>query len=63
MSASFLTSFSCFDGYQHVETGSLSNIALMFKQRQSNGRHNPVRVFDNASGRTIDIDIRGTDGG
>lgn len=54
-------SFTCFDGSHRVASGSLQSIALAFKKLQSDGTTAPVLVFDNATGRTIDIDTRGSD--
>lgn len=61
MSHQFSPSYTCFDGHRHVDTGSLQSIALVFKKLMVAGSDTPVLVFDNASGRTIDLDIRGTD--
>lgn len=61
MSSNQPNSFTCFDGNRRVISGSLQVIALALKKVLSGGTTNSVLVFDNATGRTIDIDIRGTD--
>lgn len=61
MSLDKSNSFTCFDGNRRVATGSLQAIALTLKEVRSSGTTNSVLVFDNSTGRTIDIDTRGTD--
>ncbi|HVR54000.1 MAG TPA: DUF2239 family protein [Pseudorhodoferax sp.] len=54
-------SFTCFDGHRRVATASLPAIALVLKQLQATGPAAPALVFDNQSGRSIDLDTRGSD--
>jgi len=54
-------SYTCFDGNRRVATGALQAIALTLKEVRSSGMTDSVLVFDNSTGRTIDIDTRGTD--
>lgn len=61
MSHELTHSFTCFDGHRRVDTGSLQSIALVLKKLMAAGTVNPVLVFDNGTGRTIDLDIRGSD--
>ncbi|HES75426.1 MAG TPA: DUF2239 family protein [bacterium] len=61
MSPDKSNSFTCFDGNRRVATGPLQAIALTLKEVRSSGTTNSVLVFDNSTGRTIDIDTRGTD--
>ncbi len=55
--------YTCFDGYRRLQTGALKSIALALKAAREadvDGR-STLLVFDNASGRTIDIDTRGAE--
>jgi len=53
--------YTSFDGHQLIATGSLQTNALAIKKALENDSHGSVLMFDNATGRTIDVDIRGTD--
>jgi hypothetical protein len=55
------TSHIAFDGYRCIASGPLGDIALAVKRATAHGASGPVLVFDNATGRSIDIDLRGTD--
>jgi hypothetical protein len=57
-----LSSHIAFDGPRRVATGSLATVALAVKQAMQGAAAGPVLIFDNETGRSIDIDIRGTDG-
>jgi len=50
-----------FDGHRRIASGPLASVALAVKRAQDEGATGPVLIFDNACGRSIDIDIRGTD--
>jgi hypothetical protein len=52
---------TCFKGHRRIASGSLPEIALAVKQARESGTDDPVVIFDNSTGRTIDIDTRGTD--
>ncbi|MEQ1754203.1 MAG: DUF2239 family protein [Micropepsaceae bacterium] len=49
-----------FDGTRRVATGPLSDVATSFKRAIDKGSAN-VFLFDDATGRAFDIDIRGTE--
>ena len=52
---------SCaFDGARCIAAGPLSEVALAVKRATQRGAAGPVLAFDEATGRVIDIDIRGT---
>lgn len=53
--------WTTFDGHRRIAHGPLANAALAFKHAQANGSHAPVLIFDDQTGRSIDIDTRGTD--
>jgi hypothetical protein len=61
MSYDHSVSFTCFAGSRRVASGSLQSIALSLKRLQFDGGAVPVLVFDDATGRTIDVDTRGSD--
>ena len=50
-----------FDGYRRIASGSLQVNALAVKRALESGTAGPVLIFDNATGRTIDVDTRGAD--
>src|SRR6185436_8270958 len=49
-----------FDGVHRLASGPLSRGALVFKRAVEKGAAGPVLLFDDTTGRTFDIDIRGT---
>lgn len=50
-----------FEGYRRLASGPLAVVALAVKRAMEGTTSGPVLVFDNATGRTIDIDTRGSD--
>lgn len=53
--------FTAFDGHRHLASGTLPTVALAGKHATANGAAGPVLLFDNATGRSIDVDTRGSD--
>ena len=53
--------YTCFNGHRRMATGPLETVALAVKQAVESGAVGPVLIFDDTSGRSIDIDIRGSD--
>ena len=51
---------SVFDGVHRLASGPLAGVALVFKKAIERGAAGPVLLFDDTTGRTFDIDIRGT---
>ena len=49
-----------FDGPRRLSSGPLSAVALVFKKALEKQLKGPVLLFDDTSGRTFDIDIRGS---
>jgi hypothetical protein len=49
-----------FDGAHRIASGPLSGVALVFKKAIEKRAEGPVLLFDDTTGRTFDIDIRGT---
>ena len=52
--------YAVFDGHRKIASGPLAVAALAVKQAMESGSVGPVLIFDNTTGRTIDIDLRGT---
>lgn len=56
-----LPSFTTFDGHRRIATGPLFDNALALKRALEAGSLHPVFIFDDATGRTVEVDTRGTD--
>jgi hypothetical protein len=50
-----------FDGHRRIASGGLASVALAAKHAIDGGVTGPVLIFDDHSGRAIDVDFRGTD--
>lgn len=53
--------YTCFDGHQCIAAGSLQTVALAVKRAVESGVSEPILIFDDATGRSIDVDTRGSD--
>ncbi|WP_116138747.1 DUF2239 family protein [Trinickia diaoshuihuensis] len=53
--------FTAFDGHRHLSSGTLPTVALAGKHAVARGAAGPVLLFNNATGRSIDVDTRGSD--
>lgn len=53
--------YSTFDGHRRIASGSLQSNALALKRALEAGAPGPVLVFDDGTGRTIDLDTSGTE--
>ncbi len=53
--------FTIFDGHCHLASGALPTVALAGRQAAAGGAAGPILMFDNRTGRSIDVDTRGTD--
>ena len=51
---------TAFDGHQLLRSGPLVDVALAVKTATENGSPNVLLVFDDATGRVIDLDLRGS---
>jgi uncharacterized protein len=54
-------SYTGFDGYRYLASGPLPVIALAVKRALESGATGPVLIFDDTTGRSIDLDTRGSD--
>ncbi len=61
MNALSFPSYTSFDGHRRIATGSLQTAALAVKRALEAGAAGPVLIFDDATGRSIDVDTRGSD--
>lgn len=55
------TSFTTFQGHKRIATGGLLQNALALKKALDGSPREPVLLFDDATGRTVELDTRGTD--
>jgi hypothetical protein len=53
--------FTAFVGQRWLTTGPLADVALAIKKTTKPAGATPVLIFDDASGKSIDLDLRGTD--
>ena len=53
--------FTAFMGHQRLVSGPLAEVALAVLKASRNSSAEPVVIFDDASGRPIDLDLRGTE--
>ena len=60
MNQSNAAEFTAFAGERRLISGSLADVALAVKQSSSDSP-SPILIVDDSTGRTIDLDLRGTD--
>ena len=53
------TAFTAFEGHARLAQGDLAEVTLAVKAAQEHGCDGPLLVFENASGRVVDVDTRG----
>ncbi|GGB59377.1 hypothetical protein GCM10011505_45180 [Tistrella bauzanensis] len=51
---------TAFDGAQRLAAGPLIEVALTVKAAVDAGAAGPLLIFDDATGRVVDVDLRGT---
>lgn len=52
--------FTAFEGHRLLLSGPLVDVALSIKTAMERGALDPLLVFDDATGRVIDLDLRGS---
>lgn len=52
---------TAFEGHRLLASGALPDVARKVKAAVEGGSHVPVLVFDDATGRVIDLDLRGSE--
>jgi hypothetical protein len=61
MTASTSVSYTSFQGHRRLASGAPHVVALAVKLAAERGDVRPVLVFDDSTGRAIDLDTRGSD--
>jgi uncharacterized protein len=60
MNDALLKPCTAFDGHRRISSGPLCDVAIAVKDAVESGSPGPILTFDDATGRVIDIDIRGS---
>ncbi len=55
------TQFTAFEGERRLISGSLAEVALAVKEASDRRPSGSILIFDNSTGRAIDLDLRGSD--
>ncbi|WP_350314915.1 DUF2239 family protein, partial [Pseudoalteromonas sp. TB43-MNA-CIBAN-0091] len=55
-----LPSYTAFDGHRRLASGPLATVALAVRQAAGDAMPGTILIFDDATGRSIDLDLRGT---
>ncbi|MCD0501645.1 DUF2239 family protein [Bordetella petrii] len=65
MSAIDSLSITCtaFDGHRRIASGALPAVTLAVRQALQSNAAGPVLIYDDTTGRLVDIDLRGDSGG
>ena len=53
--------FTAFIGQRRLATGPLADVSLAIRKNTKPSGDQPILIFDDQSGRSVDIDLRGTD--
>ncbi len=56
-----LPRYTGFDGARHLASGDLASVAIAVRRATDADAAGPLLLFDNATGRSIDVDLRGSD--
>ncbi|MCW4181083.1 DUF2239 family protein [Burkholderia cenocepacia] len=59
-SSTLLPSYTAFDGHRRLASGPLATVALAVRQAAGDAMPGTILIFDDATGRSIDLDLRGT---
>jgi hypothetical protein len=54
-------SYTVFDGYRRIASGSLHAVASVIKQVTESKADSSILIFDDTTGRSIDIDLHGSE--
>jgi hypothetical protein len=60
-SINLTTHCTAFDAYRRIATGPMAQVAIAVKRALALGSAGPVLIFDDQTGRAIDVDLRGSD--
>jgi len=58
--STLLPSYTAFDGHRRLASGPLATVALAVRQAAGDATPGTILIFDDATGRAIDLDLRGT---
>ncbi|CAM2163550.1 DUF2239 family protein [Burkholderia orbicola] len=58
--STLLPSYTAFDGHRRLASGPLATVALAVRQAAGDAMPGSILIFDDATGRSIDLDLRGT---
>ncbi|CAB3768400.1 hypothetical protein GQ57_02665 [Burkholderia sp. MSh2] len=58
--STLLPSYTAFDGHRRLASGPLATVALAVRQAAGDAMAGTILIFDDATGRSIDLDLRGT---
>ncbi|KVG28632.1 DUF2239 family protein [Burkholderia diffusa] len=58
--STLLPSYTAFDGHRRVASGPLATVAVAIRQAYGDTMSGSIVIFDDATGRSIDLDLRGT---
>ncbi|HKT64211.1 MAG TPA: DUF2239 family protein [Burkholderia sp.] len=58
--STLLPSYTAFDGHRRIATGPLATVAVAVRQAGGEAMSGTIVIFDDATGRSIDLDLRGT---
>ncbi len=53
--------YTAFAGHVRISSGSLAEVAIAAKKVIDNGNTDPILIFENRTGRVIDVDFRGSE--
>src|SRR6201993_220035 len=53
--------FTAFEGQRRLTAGALADVAMAVKRAESQRDAEPILIFSDATGRAIDLDLRGDD--
>jgi len=56
------TTCTAFDGHRRIASGALPEVAIAVRRAHDGHAIGPVLIYDDATGRQVDLDLRGTDG-
>lgn len=56
-----MANYTCFEGSHRIASGTLSEMALAVNKAQSRQGNAAILLFDNQTGKTVDLDLRGSD--
>ncbi|WGY68633.1 DUF2239 family protein [Burkholderia cepacia] len=59
--STLLPSYTAFDGHRRLASGALATVALAVRQAAGDAMPGAILIFDDATGRSIDLDLRGTE--